>query len=172
MLSSCGFRSARAASRSLRLVNASQSRCYAIAAHDVSNPKLTTIDTSKLTITKTTTPKELIPNDELVFGKHFTDHMLSLEWTATDGWQAPRITPYQNLSLDPATCVFHYAFECFEGMKAYKDDKGNVRLFRPDKNMARLNRSSARIALPKFDSKAMIDLIAKFVKTDERFIPA
>ena len=27
----------------------------------------------------------------------------------------------QNLSLDPATCVFHYAFECFEGMKAYKD---------------------------------------------------
>ncbi|KAH0104933.1 branched-chain amino acid transaminase, partial [Aureobasidium melanogenum] len=172
MLSSCGFRSARAASRSLRLVNASQSRCYAIAAHDVSNPKLTTIDTSKLTITKTTTPKELIPNDELVFGKHFTDHMLSLEWTATDGWQAPRITPYQNLSLDPATCVFHYAFECFEGMKAYKDEKGNVRLFRPDKNMARLNRSSARIALPNFDSKAMIDLVKEFVKTDERFIPA
>ncbi|KAG9959822.1 branched-chain amino acid transaminase, partial [Aureobasidium melanogenum] len=172
MLSSCGFRSARAASRSLRLVNASQSRCYAIAAQDVLNPKLTTIDTSKLTITKTTTPKELIPNDELVFGKHFTDHMLSLEWTATDGWQAPRITPYQNLSLDPATCVFHYAFECFEGMKAYKDEKGNVRLFRPDKNMARLNRSSARIALPNFDSKAMIDLVKEFVKTDERFIPA
>ncbi|KAG9648031.1 branched-chain amino acid transaminase, partial [Aureobasidium melanogenum] len=172
MLSSCGFRSARAASRSFRLVNASQSRCYAIAAQDVSNPKLTTIDTSKLTITKTTTPKELIPNDELVFGKHFTDHMLSLEWTATDGWQAPRITPYQNLSLDPATCVFHYAFECFEGMKAYKDEKGNVRLFRPDKNMARLNRSSARIALPNFDSKAMIDLVKEFVKTDERFIPA
>ncbi|KAI4738512.1 branched-chain-amino-acid aminotransferase [Aureobasidium sp. EXF-12298] len=172
MLSSCGFRSTRAASRSFRLVNGFQSRGYAMAAHDILNPKLTAIDKSKLTITKTTTPKELIPNDELVFGKHFTDHMLSLEWTATDGWQAPRITPYQNLSLDPATCVFHYAFECFEGMKAYKDQKGNVRLFRPDKNMARLNRSSARIALPNVDPKAMIDLISQFVKTDERFIPA
>ncbi|KAI4760810.1 branched-chain-amino-acid aminotransferase [Aureobasidium sp. EXF-3400] len=172
MLSSCGFRSTRAASRSFRLVNCFQSRGYAMAAHDILNPKLTAIDKSKLTITKTTTPKELIPNDELVFGKHFTDHMLSLEWTATDGWQAPRITPYQNLSLDPATCVFHYAFECFEGMKAYKDQKGNVRLFRPDKNMARLNRSSARIALPNVDPKAMIDLISQFVKTDERFIPA
>ena len=171
MLSSA-FRSTRAASRSLRQGNASQLRSYAIAAHDVSNPKLTSIDASKLSITKTTTPKELIPNDELVFGRHFTDHMLSLEWTAQDGWQAPRITPYQNLSLDPATCVFHYAFECFEGMKAYKDDKGNVRLFRPDKNMARLNRSSARIALPNFDSKAMIDLVAKFVQLDERFIPS
>lgn len=171
MLSSCAFRSTRAASRPLRLAKACQLRSYAIAAHDVSDPKLTTIDGSKLSITKTTTPKELIPSDELVFGRHFTDHMLSLEWTAQDGWQAPRITPYQNLSLDPATCVFHYAFECFEGMKAYKDEKGNIRLFRPDKNMARLNRSSARIALPNFDSKAMIDLIAKFVKVDERFIP-
>jgi branched-chain amino acid aminotransferase len=115
MLSSFGFRSTRAASRSFRLVNGSQSRCYAMGAHDILDPKLTTLDNSKLTITKTTTPKELIPNDELVFGKHFTDHMLSLEWTATDGWQAPRITPYQNLSLDPATCVFHYAFECLKG---------------------------------------------------------
>lgn len=98
--------------------------------------------------------------------------MLSLEWTAADGWLPPRITPYQNLSLDPATCVFHYAFEAFEGMKAYKDSKGQVRLFRPDKNMRRLNRSSARIALPTFDGAALIDLIGKFVKMDERFIPA
>lgn len=54
--------------------------------------------------------------------------------------------PYQNLSFDPASCVFHYAFECFEGMKAYKDSHGQIRLFRPDKNMERLNKSSARIA--------------------------
>lgn len=97
--------------------------------------------------------------------------MLSLEWTATEGWLPARITPYQNLSLDPATCVFHYAFECFEGMKAYKDKSGNIRLFRPDRNMARLNGSSARIALPTFDPDAMIDLIGKFVKEDARFIP-
>src|SRR5690242_14777804 len=97
--------------------------------------------------------------------------MLSLEWTASEGWLPARITPYQNLSLDPATCVFHYAFECFEGMKAYKDKSGNIRLFRPDRNMARLNGSSARIALPNFDPDAMIDLIGKFVKEDARFIP-
>jgi branched-chain amino acid aminotransferase len=46
--------------------------------------------------------------------------MLTIEWTAAKGWSPGRIIPYQNLSLDPATCVFHYAFECFEGMKAYK----------------------------------------------------
>ncbi|KAL1849013.1 branched-chain-amino-acid transaminase bat2 [Paecilomyces lecythidis] len=136
-----------------------------------SKPTLPGLDPSKLTVTKTTTPKEPLPPQELVFGKTFTDHMLSIEWTASDGWLAPRITPYQNLSLDPATCVFHYAFECFEGMKAYKDKNGKIRLFRPDKNMARLNKSSARIALPTFDGDALIKLMGEFVKLDSKFIP-
>lgn len=123
-------------------------------------------------MTTTTTPKDLLPPEELVFGRTFTDHMLSIEWTASEGWLSPRITPYQNLSLDPATCVFHYAFECFEGMKAYKDKAGNIRLFRPDKNMARLNKSSARIALPTFDGEALTKLIAQFCQLEERFIPS
>src|SRR5208282_2691291 len=98
--------------------------------------------------------------------------MLSIEWTASKGWLPPRITPYQNLGLDPASCVFHYAFECFEGMKAYKDDKGQIRLFRPDKNMARFNSSCARIALPTFEGTALTKLIANFSKLEERFIPS
>ncbi|KAK2626193.1 hypothetical protein QTJ16_004455 [Diplocarpon rosae] len=149
-----------------------QARFYSIHAEAASTTKLQEIDPSKLSITKTTTPKELVPQNELVFGRTFTDHMLSLEWTASTGWLAPRITPYQNLSLDPASCVFHYAFECFEGMKAYKDGKGQVRLFRPQKNMSRMNKSSARIALPTFDHSAMIQLISKFVQIEERFIPS
>jgi branched-chain amino acid aminotransferase len=143
-----------------------------LQAPDAADPRLSKINTSALTITKTTTPKSTLPHNELVFGRNFTDHMLLLEWTAADGWMDPRITPYQNLSLDPATCVLHYAFEAFEGMKAYKDRKGNVRLFRPDKNMARLNKSAARIALPRFDGEAFIELLKKFVTLDERFIPS
>lgn len=139
---------------------------------DAKDARLSHIDLSSLQVTKTTTPKAITPENDLVFGRTFTDHMLSLEWTAADGWLAPRITPYQNLSLDPATCVFHYAFECFEGMKAYKDKQGNVRLFRPDKNMARLNKSSARIALPTFESEKFLELIKRFVKTEEASIPS
>ncbi|ORY06491.1 aminotransferase [Clohesyomyces aquaticus] len=146
-------------------------RAYSIHAEASVGTSIQEIDPSKLTVQKTTTPKDLLPPEELVFGRNFTDHMLSLEWTASQGWLAPRITPYQNLSLDPATCVFHYAFEAFEGMKAYKDKDGQVRLFRPDKNMQRMNKSAARIALPTFDGEAMIDLIGKFVKLDQRFIP-
>lgn len=98
--------------------------------------------------------------------------MLSIEWTASEGWLRPRITPYQNLSLDPATCVFHYAFEAFEGMKAYKSPNGDLRLFRPDRNMRRFNRSVERIALPTFDGKALTELISRFVRMEERFVPS
>lgn len=97
--------------------------------------------------------------------------MLAIEWNQDKGWLEPKITPYQNLSLDPATCVFHYAFECFEGMKAYKDKNGKVRLFRPDMNMARLNKSAARIALPTFEPAEFAQLISKLVNLDSRFIP-
>lgn len=153
-------------------VQAQAQRQYSIQAPDASDPALSKVDVSRLSITKTTTPKPITPNSELVFGRTFTDHMMSLEWTSTEGWLPPRITPYQNLSLDPATCVLHYAFEAFEGTKAYKDKHGGVRLFRPDKNMARLNKSVARIALPTFDGNAVIDLLKQYVKLEERFIPS
>ncbi|KAI1638196.1 branched-chain amino acid aminotransferase [Biscogniauxia mediterranea] len=146
-------------------------RWYSIKPAAASDAKVLDLDPTKLSIKKTETPKTLVDPAKLVFGREFTDHMLTVEWTSNDGWLAPSIVPYQNLSLDPATCVFHYAFECFEGMKAYKDKDGNVRLFRPDKNMERFNKSAARIALPTFSPTALTELIARFAKLEERFIP-
>ncbi|KAI1823494.1 branched-chain amino acid aminotransferase [Xylaria intraflava] len=152
-------------------VRAAATRWYSIKPEVASTAKPQDVDPAKLVINKTSNPKALKDPSTLVFGQNFTDHMLTIEWTQSSGWQAPKISPYQNLSLDPATCALHYGFECFEGMKAYKDSKGAVRLFRPDKNMARLNKSAARIALPTFSATSLIDLIARFAQLEERFIP-
>lgn len=130
------------------------------------------LDASRLKITKTTSPKPVPDPSKLVFGHTFTDHMLAVEWTKENGWAVPEIRPYGPLQLDPAAVVLHYAFECFEGLKAFKDDKGKVRLFRPDKNMARLNKSCARICLPGFDGDQLTELIGKLVAMEERLIPA
>ncbi|KAI4184706.1 MAG: hypothetical protein L6R41_004567 [Letrouitia leprolyta] len=171
-----GARSCLAAARAeitpLSRPNWQRIRPYSIQSQEEEITRLPDINPDALFITKTTTPKTLVPPEELVFGRTFTDHMLSIEWTAAQGWLPPRITPYQNLSLDPATCVFHYAFEAFEGMKAYKNTSNELSIFRPDRNMRRLNRSAARIALPEFDGKALTNLISRFVKMEERFIPS
>lgn len=144
----------------------------AISARHFSSSRIIALDASKLIITKTTAPKQLPPVEELVFGKTFSDHMLTVEWTEADGWGVPEIKPYQNLSLDPSASVLHYAFECFEGLKAYRNEDGKVRIFRPDKNMARMNSSAERICLPTFDNDTMVKLIAEFVKLEKDSIPA
>ena len=53
----------------------------------------------------------LVPVEDLVFGKYFSDHWLRCQWNAEEGWAAPRIEPYGNMSIDPACAVFHYALE-------------------------------------------------------------
>ncbi|ODN74068.1 branched-chain amino acid aminotransferase [Cryptococcus amylolentus CBS 6039] len=129
------------------------------------------IDPSAVKIDKTTSAKTQLPHDKLVFGRTFTDHMLVIPWSSATGWDVPHIKPYGNLSLDPSSTVFHYAFTLFEGMKAYRQEDGTVRLFRPDMNMARMNRSASRIALPNFDGEALTELIKKLVVLDSEWIP-
>ncbi|OXB40200.1 hypothetical protein B1J92_M00176g [Nakaseomyces glabratus] len=129
------------------------------------------MDASRLKITKVSTPSERKPNDQLVFGKTFTDHMLTIEWTSENGWDAPEIKPYGKLCLDPSSIVFHYAFELFEGMKAYRTKDGKIAMFRPEKNMERMNKSAARICLPTFDGEELIKLIGKLIELDKHLIP-
>ncbi|PYH86087.1 cytosolic TPA: hypothetical branched-chain amino-acid transaminase [Aspergillus uvarum CBS 121591] len=125
-----------------------------------------------LRIQKTQSPSPLPEAGQLQFGRAFTDHIFTFEWTTEHGWTNPQITPYGKLPLDPAACVLHYAFTCFEGMKAYKDPQGQARLFRPEKNLQRLNRSAARIALPTFDESRVLDMLTQYVELEKRFIPA
>lgn len=129
------------------------------------------IDASKLRIENSNAPKTKSPPSELNFGQTFTDHMLVLNWSQDAGWSDPLIQPYQPLVLDPSATVFHYAPSLFEGMKAYKGVDGQIRLFRPDKNMARMNTSAERLAFPAFDGAELIKLIKTLVKLDSDWIP-
>ena len=81
-------------------------------------------------ITRTTSPKEKPDENNLGYGKKFTDHMFVMDYTEGEGWHDARIVPYGPFELDPATVVFHYAQEIFEGMKAYRTADDTVQLFR------------------------------------------
>ena len=105
------------------------------------------------------------------FGTHFTDHMVTLEWTPQDGWHDARITPYGPLTLDPATAVLHYAQETFEGMKAYRHRDDSVWTFRPEANAARMIRSSQRLALPELAVDDFVAAVDALVQIDERWVP-
>ena len=119
-----------------------------------------------------TTQKKVKPDyANLGFGKYFTDHMFMMNYTSEKGWHDARVVPFQNLSLSPATAVFHYAQEMFEGLKAYKTADGKVQLFRPQKNIERLNNTNRRMCIPEIDPDDVLQAIKAVVKTDEDWIP-
>ena len=125
----------------------------------------------ELTIVKTENPKTMPPESELGFGKHFTDHMLVVEWSAEQGWYDAKILPFGRISLHPASTVLHYGAEIFEGLKAYRREDGGVQLFRPMENVKRMNRSAERMSLPTMDEGEMLSLIEQFVRLEQRFVP-
>ncbi|MFA4841185.1 MAG: branched-chain amino acid aminotransferase [Agrococcus sp.] len=105
------------------------------------------------------------------FGKHFTDHMVSIDWTEDGGWHDARVGPYGPLQMDPASAVLHYGQEIFEGMKAYRRADGSVWTFRPDQNAKRMQRSAARLALPQIPEELFLEAIRRLVEVDEAWVP-
>jgi len=105
------------------------------------------------------------------FGKYFTDHMVSIDWTLELGWHDAALKPYGPLMLDPASSVLHYAQEIFEGLKAYRHPDGSIWTFRPEQNAARMQRSATRLALPPLPTDLFLESIKQLVNADAMWVP-
>lgn len=123
--------------------------------------ELKIIETAKKKQKPVATPK---------FGTCFTDYMFVMEYENGE-WKNARIQPYGPFSLDPSTSVFHYGQEVFEGMKAFKNDKGEIRIFRPWENFKRMNNSCERVCIPKIDEKFVLSALEKLVMLEKDWIP-
>ena len=124
----------------------------------------------QITRTLTTTPKAK-PEGALGFGKIFTDHMFIMDYSTEKGWHDARIVPFGEISLSPASMVFHYGQEMFEGMKAYRAKDGRVLLFRPEKNIERMNNTNVRMCIPEVDPADVLQAIEELVLVDQDWIP-
>ena len=122
-------------------------------------------------ITKTTAPKEKPDESKLGFGKIFTDHMFVMDYTEGQGWHDARVVPYASFLLDPATVVFHYAQEIFEGLKAYRSTDNTIQLFRPDCNAKRMQDSCDRLCIPQIPVEDFIQAVKTLVEVDKDWVP-
>ena len=123
-------------------------------------------------IIKTTEPKTRpVDESKLGFGKIFTDHMFLMDYNKTDGWHNGRIVPFGPIPTHPASTVFHYGAEIFEGMKAYRAVDGSIRMFRPMENIRRLNNSAERLCLPLLDEEGALDILSTIVELEKDWVP-
>ncbi|WP_025764695.1 branched-chain amino acid aminotransferase [Dyadobacter tibetensis] len=130
-----------------------------------------TADTLQIEIQQTTTSRlQQVDFSNLVFGRDISDHMYIAEYR--DGqWQNMRIVPYGDLSLSPATAALHYGQAIFEGMKAYKNESGEVLLFRAIDNWKRLNKSAERMCMPTIPEDVFMTGLTELIKLDSGWVP-
>ncbi|MFF1480042.1 branched-chain amino acid aminotransferase [Streptomyces sp. NPDC058301] len=106
------------------------------------------------------------------FGRHFTDHMVTVKWTEGRGWHDAELTPYAPLSMDPANMTLHYAQTIFEGLKAYRQPDGTVATFRPEANAERFRSSARRMAMPELPTELFIAACDALIQQDRGWVPS
>jgi branched-chain amino acid aminotransferase len=126
----------------------------------------------EIKITRNPNPAPKPDSKNLLFGHTFTDHMFIMDWSTEKGWHDARIIPFGPLTLHPASTVFHYGEEIFEGLKAYRRPDGRVQLFRAIENVRRMNNSAERLCLPQIAEEDMLQAINTLVDLDRDWVPS
>ena len=125
----------------------------------------------EIKIERAKTLKEKPDQNNIGFGTYFTDHMFMMDYTEGIGWHDARIVPYAPIAMDPATMVLHYAQETFEGLKAYRNPKGEITLFRPEMNARRMINSNKRICMAELPEDMFVEAVEAIVKYEQDWIP-
>jgi len=108
--------------------------------------------------------------DRLGFGEVFSDHMFTLQYG--DGrWKSPRIVPFGTIQISPSLCTLHYGQAVFEGLKAFQANDGEIRLFRPERYHARLNRSCQRLCIPPLNWESFSEALKQLLAVDRDWVP-
>lgn len=104
------------------------------------------------------------------FGQIFSDHMLSIKYE--DGeWQTPEIVPYGAFEITPAMCSLHYGQAIFEGLKAFKNKDGSIKIFRPQQHHNRFNKSCRRLCIPEIDKDVFMEGLRELIDLDQEWVP-
>jgi branched-chain amino acid aminotransferase len=79
--------------------------------------------------------------------------------------------PVAPLPIHPFAHALHYGSTCFEGLKAHRGADGIVRLFRPDRHVARMRRTAELLCLPVPDATLLHEAIRQAVVTNLEVVP-
>jgi branched-chain amino acid aminotransferase len=106
----------------------------------------------------------------LDFGYHPTDYNIRYTWR-NGAWDAGVLTRDETISMHMAATALHYGQECFEGLKAYETQRGEVVAFRPDENAKRLIRSCKKILVEPVPEGVFLEAMERVVNANLRFVP-
>ncbi len=113
---------------------------------------------------------ENIDWSHLSFAYQKTDY--NVRCTFRDGkWGEIEVSDSEFVNIHIAATCLHYGQEIFEGLKCFRGKDGKVRIFRPEENAQRIQRSARGIKMEPIPSDIFLQMVEKVVRLNERFIP-
>lgn len=86
-------------------------------------------------------------------------------------WSAGELVAEPYLHLHIAATALHYGQAVFEGLKAFTDKNGQVRLFRPLENARRMALSARRLCMAAPPEELFLDACRRVVEANREFVP-
>ena len=108
---------------------------------------------------------------DIPFGKVMAPVMARATWRQGE-WGKLGLVPYGKIELDPTSKVLHYGQEIFEGLKGFKNHRGEIFLFRPEDNARRFDASARRMAMPELPSDYFMEAVCEVTWQCKNFVPS
>ncbi|MCR4733651.1 MAG: branched-chain amino acid aminotransferase [Treponema sp.] len=86
-------------------------------------------------------------------------------------WEEGKLTSKHTIELNECAGVLQYAQTCFEGLKAYRTEHGDIVTFRPDLNADRMADSCTRLEMPVFPKDRFIEAVLMTVEANKDWVP-
>lgn len=105
-------------------------------------------------------------------GFKFMPARSNIRFHYADGkWDDGTLTGSYDITVSVAANAFHYGQAIFEGGKAFRCKDGKVRIFRPEENGRRLNRSASHLLMPEFPVDKFVEAVKTVVRDNADFVP-
>lgn len=106
----------------------------------------------------------------LGFGYHPTEYRYVANWK--DGaWSEGELTTDATVTMTECAGVLQYSQSCFEGLKAYTTEKGQIVVFRPDLNASRMADSCRRLEMPVYPEDKFVEAVKAVVRANAAYVP-
>ncbi|MBR5645979.1 MAG: branched-chain amino acid aminotransferase [Treponema sp.] len=86
-------------------------------------------------------------------------------------WDDGKLTSNHDITMNECAGVLQYAQTCFEGLKAYTTEHGDIVTFRPDLNAERMENSCRRLEMPVFPKDRFIAAVLDVIKANKDWVP-
>ncbi|KAI8917624.1 aminotransferase [Powellomyces hirtus] len=95
-----------------------------------------------------------------------------VRYTWRDGkWDNGVFNKDFDITLDIAATVLHYGQSCFEGLKAFRMKDGKIRVFRPEVNARRMQKSCRAICMAEPPIDLFLEAVRRAVAANVDYVP-